>query len=315
MNIVFQMDAPHKINPKTDTTLLLMQAFLAVKASVLYYEPNDLFIENGEVFANVCEFSGDLFAPKTRILGFNMADSNAVFVRQDPPFDMSYITSLYALKILKKNNPKVRFVNEPEGILSLPEKLSPLFNNQLKNYLPKTLITHDFEQVKRFRETHTDIIIKPLYGFAGEGVFLLKNEDKNLLSVYEAFKRLYQGLPMIIQEYLPSVQEADKRVIIINGQVRAFFARVQAPKAAVSGIRTGASVEACELTKTDIEISKIVAKMMLDVGILIAGIDIIGEKLTEINVTCPTGFPSANRLCGVKLEDEVVKIVLDSANL
>lgn len=311
IKIAFQIDEWHKINPKTDTSLALMQYYHAHDVEIFYYYPKTLAttVKNNtvDVFCSAYTFKNILQIDEIPQI-LSLTDVDAVFIRQDPPFDMSYITYLYFLSLIEH---KTKIFNNPKSILNLPEKLSALATSSLHKYLPRTLITANLEQILEFKSQYNQIIIKPLYGFAGDGVFYLPQDDRNLFNIHAAYTKLYPNIPMICQEYIPAVQEADKRLIFINGKLEAYFARVQNNDSAISALRTGAKAVPCDLTKIDREIATHISVFAKEHNLLLIGADIIGEKLTEINVTCPTGLVTADKTLGTHTIQTLAVAALD----
>jgi glutathione synthase len=304
LKIVFQMDHPSKLNHQLDTTLLLIRDHFNRGHDVWLYEPQDIAINSAsDLTAMAIKFDGDFTSllPKASIL---LNDANVIYIRQDPPFNMQYITNTYLLERLSSS---VLLVNDPAAIRNNPEKLFVL---DFPEFLPTTLITSSFSDLKAFHSEHCDIIVKPLYGFAGDGVFLVSKGDKNLPSIYDSFMRVYPGIPMILQEYLPMVKTGDKRIMIVDGEFFAALNRVQASDSAISSLRTGATTEATAISPREREIIDAVGSELRMKNIFFAGLDVIGEKLTEINITCPTGISTINRLYGREAHSDLVTKVL-----
>jgi glutathione synthase len=223
---------------------------------------------------------------------------DVVLMRQDPPFDMAYITATH---ILEHIHPKTLVVNDPVEVRNAPEKL---FVTHFPELMPPTLITSSRERIDAFRAEHKDIIVKPLFGNGGAGVFHIGPEDENLSSLLEVFTGLYRE-PIIIQAYLPSVRSGDKRVILIDGEAAGAVNRVPPKGEARANMHVGAKPEKSALTDQDRAICAAIGPMLREKGLLFVGIDVIGGKLTEINVTSPTGIQEIDRFDGVCLEAKV----------
>jgi len=215
-----------------------------------------------------------------------------VLMRQDPPFDMAYITAAHLLELLKG---ETLVVNDPEWVRSSPEKLFPLI---FPGLLPETLISRDPVEIEAFREKHRDIILKPLYGNGGAGVFKLTESDSNFASLMEIFMERSRE-PIIAQAFLPAVSKGDKRVILIDGEAVGAINRVPKKGEARSNLHVGGTAEPVDLTDTDKAICERIGPELKKRGLILVGIDVIGDKLTEINVTSPTGVQELKRFTGV----------------
>lgn len=216
---------------------------------------------------------------------------DVVLIRQDPPFDMAYIT---AAQILERLQPDVMVLNDPQGIRDAPEKL---FVTDFADLTPPTLITRDTAAIDAFRKTHGDIILKPLYGNGGAGVFLVRRDDGNYSTVVEQFLQFYRE-PMIAQQFLPAVTEGDKRIILLDGEPVGAINRVPAKGETRSNMHVGGRAEKVDLTDRDREICARIGPALKERGLLLTGIDVIGPWMTEINVTSPTGVQEVRRFGG-----------------
>jgi glutathione synthase len=217
---------------------------------------------------------------------------DVVWLRQDPPFDMGYITTTHLLDFLK---PDTLVVNNPFWVRNFPEKLLIL---QFPEIIPPTTIARDLDVLKSFRSIHGDVIVKPLYGNGGAGVFRLKTDDQNIASLHELFCKISTE-PLIIQKFLPDVRDGDKRVILVNGEAVGAINRIPADGETRSNMHVGGRPEKVGLTKRDQEICSIIGPTLRDKGQIFVGIDIIGNYLTEINVTSPTGLNELKRFDGI----------------
>lgn len=297
--VAIQMDPVESIKPQTDTTLLMGMEATRRGYEVFYYLPQDLTFEEGEITARArpVEFRNDpadyYTAGEWQVL--NLREVDVVLMRQDPPFDMAYITATHLLEML---SPDVLVVNNPKEVRNAPEKL---FMFQFPQFVPPTMITRDPEAVEAFLSQHTDIVLKPLYGFAGQSVFRIVQGDTNLHSLLEMFLGISKE-PLVVQRFLPEIRSMDKRIIIIDGKITAVMGRVPAGDDIRANFRVGGSGVRVDMNARDMEIGETVGKVLAERGILLAGLDVIGEYLTEINVTCPTGLPKSNLLYGLKQE-------------
>lgn len=297
--VAIQMDPVESINPRTDTTLLLGMEARRRGYEVYCYLPRDLTFEEGEITtrARPVEFRAnpdDYFtAGQWQVI--NLREASVVLMRQDPPFDMAYITATHLLEML---HPDVLVVNNPFHVRNAPEKLF-MFN--YPQFVPPTLITRDSEAVEAFLVTQGDIVLKPLYGYAGQSVFRIRQGDTNLNALMEMFFA-HSKEPIIAQRFLPEIRSMDKRIIIIDGKISAVMGRVPAEDDIRANFRVGGSGVRVEPTARDMEIGETVGSDLAERGILIAGLDVIGDYLTEINVTCPTGLPKSNLLYGLQQE-------------
>jgi len=228
----------------------------------------------------------------------DLAGLDIVLMRQDPPFDMAYITTTH---LLEQIHPQTLVVNDPAQVRNAPEKL---FVTKFDGLMPPTLITSDPRQVAEFRAQHKDIILKPLFGNGGAGVFHVTPEDENLGSLLEMFTRLSRE-PIIVQRYLPEVRKGDKRIILVDGEVAGAIDRVPQAGEARSNMHAGGKPVAAKLTKRDREICEAIGPALRERGLIFVGIDVIGDYLTEINVTSPTGIQQINRFDGVQIEKAI----------
>jgi glutathione synthase len=225
----------------------------------------------------------------------DLAAMDIILMRQDPPFDMAYITATHLLEHVRA---KTLVVNDPVSVRNAPEKL---FATHFDGLMPPTLITSDRDAVIDFRREHGEIILKPLFGNGGAGVFRLTPEDENINALLELFTRLYRE-PIIVQRYLPEVREGDKRIILVDGEPAGAVLRVPAKGEARANLHVGGKAVKATLTPRERAICAAIGPTLRAQGLLFVGIDVIGDFLTEINVTSPTGIQEINRLGGVALE-------------
>jgi glutathione synthase len=222
---------------------------------------------------------------------YDLSSADVVLMRQDPPFDMAYITATH---ILERIHPKTLVVNDPFHVRNAPEKL---FVTKFKGVMPPTLITSDREEIRAFRAEHRDIVLKPLYGNGGAGVFRLKADDENLNALLEMFTQFYRE-PVVVQRYVPDVRKGDKRIILVDGVAIGGINRVPAEGEARSNMHVGGRAEPVELSARDRAICEAIGPELKQRGLIFAGIDVIGDYLTEINVTSPTGIQELKRFGG-----------------
>jgi glutathione synthase len=228
----------------------------------------------------------------------DLATVDVVLMRQDPPFDMSYISATHLLEHI---HPATLVVNDPGHVRNAPEKL---FVTHFPDLMPPTLITADGERVRAFRAEHQDVILKPLFGNGGTGVFHVTPEDENLNALLEMFTQFFRE-PIIVQKYLPEVRQGDKRIILVDGEVAGAVTRVPQAGEARANFHAGGAALKTTLTEREREICAAIGPALRERGLVFTGIDVIGDYLTEINVTSPTGIQEINRLDGVHIEAQI----------
>ncbi|MGB0920210.1 MAG: glutathione synthase [Alphaproteobacteria bacterium] len=295
LNVAIQMDPMEHVDIDGDSTFRLALEAQARGHSLFLYHPNDLTLRDGTVTARgrsakVQRVKGDHVAFGAEEV-IDLASTDVVLLRQDPPFDMGYITTTH---LLEKVHPHTLVVNDPAEVRNAPEKLYVM---GFDGVMPPTLITRDPAEVKAFRDEFQDIIIKPLYGNGGAGVFRLKPGDENLNSLIEMFTETARE-PFIVQAYLKDVRAGDKRIILVDGVPVGAINRVPAEGEARSNMHVGGRAEKVELTKRDQEICEIIGADLKARGLIFVGIDVIGDYMTEINVTSPTGIQELERFDG-----------------
>jgi len=224
----------------------------------------------------------------------DLASQDVVWLRQDPPFDMAYITATH---ILERIHPKTLVVNDPREVRNAPEKL---FVTEFAEFIPPTLITSDLREIRAFRDEHKDIILKPLYGNGGAGVFRVKQDDENFGALMEMFTQFYRE-PVIVQRYIPDVRKGDKRIILVDGEFAGAINRVPAAGEARSNMHVGGRPEATELSAREKAICAAIGPELKKRGLIFTGIDVIGDYMTEINVTSPTGIHEVKRFGGADI--------------
>ena len=287
------MDPMGSIDINGDSSFALALEAQERGHKLFHYEPKNLSLSQLKPIAKlrsltVQNINGDHFyLGEQRVVDLK-TDIDVILMRQDPPFDMSYITATH---ILEHVHPHTLVINDPANVRNTPEKL---FVTHFKNVMPPTLITSDEEEIFSFRKEFKDIIVKPLFGNGGAGVFHIKPDDENLSSLVELHKTFYRE-PLMIQEYVPAVRQGDKRIILIDGEPVGAVNRVPAKGEARSNMHVGGKPMKCELTGRDREICEIIGASLKEKGLLFVGIDVIGNYLTEINVTSPTGIQELSR--------------------
>jgi glutathione synthase len=287
LRIAVQMDPIDRIDIRGDSTFAILLEAQKRGHDIFYYTPADLSLHGDKLLARgqslkVEDKHGAHFAlsnPRT----VNLADLDVVLLRQDPPFDMAYITTTH---LLERIHPKTLVVNDPGEVRNAPEKLFVL---DFLDLMPPTLVTRSLADVQAFRKEYKDIIIKPLYGNGGAAVFRVKPDDGNLASLVELFQTVFRE-PFMVQEFRPEVKNGDKRIILIDGEVAGALNRIPQAGETRSNLHVGGTAVAAELDKRDHEICARLGPELKKRGLLFTGIDVIGPYLTEINVTSPTGI-------------------------
>jgi glutathione synthase len=302
LNVAIQMDHVSSIDIDGDSTFVLGLEAEKRGYEVWHYTPPDLSFRDRKVLARAQPMKlrrekGNHFtlgAAEVR----DLTTFDVVLLRQDPPFDMSYITTTH---LLEHVHPKTLVVNDPASVRNAPEKL---FVTHFDGVMPPTLISADSRAIRAFRDEHKDIIIKPLFGNGGSGVFRLRPGDENFNSLLEMFSARSRE-PVIAQRYLPEVRKGDKRIILIDGKAVGAINRVPAEGEARSNMHVGGVAMKSTLTKREEEICEMIGPELSRLGLIFVGIDVIGDYLTEINVTSPTGLQQIDRFDGVSLEAQI----------
>ena len=298
LKVAIQMDPIGSVDIHADSTFRMALEAQARGHSLFYYHVEDLHWEQGRVMAaghdlTVQSVVGDHFEIGERRL-VDLSEWDVVLLRQDPPFDMSYITNTHLLQMI---HPQTLVVNDPNWVRNCPEKILVL---EFLDLMPDTMVARSLDAIKGFREKHGDIIVKPLYGNGGAGVFRLRPEDSNLASLHEMFSAINRE-PLMIQKFLPDVAAGDKRVILVDGEVVGAINRVPQAGETRSNMHVGGRPEKIELSDRDREICERLRPVLKERGLIFTGIDVIGRNLTEINVTSPTGIQELERFDGVNV--------------
>jgi len=305
LKIAIQMDPIEAVDISGDSTFAMMLEAQSRGHSLFYYLTENLSFQDGKLSARgfdleVRDIVGDHFS-LSDIYERDLAEVDVVLMRQDPPFDMSYISATH---LLERIHPKTLVVNDPRSVRDAPEKI---FVTDFLEFMPPTLITRDEHKIRAFKDEHKDIIVKPLYGNGGQGVFRLGRDDENLASIVELFNSMMPE-PMIAQKYLSEVRAGDKRIILIDGEVAGAINRIPAKGETRSNMHVGGRPEEVGLTARDLEICAAMAPILRERGLIFVGIDVIGDYLTEINVTSPTGICEIKRFGG----PDIAALIWDS---
>jgi glutathione synthase len=297
--VAIQMDPIETIDIGGDSTFAMALEAQARGHRLWHYLPRALSLRDGRLTAK----ARPLTVQAVRGNHFSFAEwetvdlgaVDVILMRQDPPFDMGYITATHLLEHVAD---RVLVVNDPREVRNAPEKLLVTHYPEL---MPPTLITSDRDEIRAFRREHGDIIVKPLYGNGGAGVFRIRPDDENLVSLLEVYERMYRE-PIMIQRYLPEIRQGDKRIILVEGEPVGAVSRVPSEGEARANLHVGGRAQKTVLTEREREICARIGPDLRATGQIFVGIDVIGDWLTEINVTSPTGIHEINRLDGVKIE-------------
>ena len=302
LQVAVQMDHIASINVAGDSTFALLLEAQRRGHSLVHYTPDRLAMRDGMVFATVeplkvKDEAGAHFelGEKRRVV---LSDYDVVLLRQDPPFDMAYISTTH---MLERIHPKTLVVNDPAHVRNAPEKI---FVTHFPELMPPTLITHDLEEIKAFRAEHGDVVMKPLYGHGGGAVFRLTADDLNFGSLYDFFAVTFRE-PWVIQRFLPAVKHGDKRIILVDGEAAGAVNRVPSEGDLRSNMVRGGAAKPTDLTDRELEICARIGPSLKAMGLIFVGIDVIDGNLTEINVTSPTGLRAVKRLGGPDIAAQI----------
>jgi glutathione synthase len=295
LNVAVQMDPIERINIRGDSTFALLLEAQRRGHRLAYYTPDRLAMHEGRVFASVRPLTVNDVEGSHYALGeearLELATFDVVLMRQDPPFDLAYITATH---FLERIHPGTLVVNDPASVRNAPEKVFVMLFPQL---MPPTLVTRDLAEIKAFRARHGDIVMKPLYGHGGGAVFRLAREDLNFGSLYDLFATTFRE-PWVVQTFLPAVKDGDKRIILVDGEFAGAVNRVPAADDLRSNMVRGGAAQATELTPREREICSTLGPALRERGLLFVGLDVIDGHLTEINVTSPTGIRAVRNVGG-----------------
>jgi glutathione synthase len=306
LKIAVQSDPIELFDISGDSTFAMMLAAQRRGHALFIYHVKTLAYDSGTLSAEghdvkVQDVKGAHFelGAKQRI---DLAKQDVILMRQDPPFDMGYITATHLLDLI---HPKTLVVNDPTEVRNAPEKL---FILKFPDLMPPTLITRDVKELEKFRQHHDDVILKPLYGNGGSGVFRTHRGDQNFSSVLEMFAELYGTEPFIAQQYLPDVRKGDKRIILVDGKVAGAINRIPAENDNRSNMHAGGVAAPTTMTKREYEICEAIGPELKKRGLIFTGIDVIGDYMTEINVTSPTGIRQVKRFGGA----DIAELIMDA---
>ena len=292
MKIAFQMDPIESVDINADSTFRLAEEAQIRGHDLYVYTPSDLTFNRGKIAAKVRSISLKRTIGEHVRFGsleiIDLTEFDVIWLRQDPPFDMGYITNTHLLDLVAS---ETLIVNDPFWVRNFPEKLLVL---KFPDLIPDTLISRDLEEIKEFKRKFRDIIIKPLYGNGGAGIFRLKEDDKNLTSLHELFSS-FSSEPLIAQAFIPEVKNGDKRIILVDGDPVGAINRVPKAGEIRSNMHVGGKAERAKLSQREKEICSAIGPTLKSRGQIFVGIDVIGNYLTEINVTSPTGIQELER--------------------
>ena len=295
LNVAVQMDPIERINVRGDSTFALLLEAQRRGHALSYYTPDRLALRDGKVSATVRPLDVRDSAADHFTLGegrhVDLSSFDVVLLRQDPPFDLAYISTTH---MLDRIHPRTLVVNDPTHVRNAPEKI---FVTEFPDLMPPTLVTRDLEAIKAFRAEQGDIVMKPLYGKGGEAVFRLAGEDLNFGSLYDLFATMFRE-PWVVQKFLAAVKHGDKRIILVDGEFAGAVNRVPAADDLRSNMVRGGVPKATDLTAREREICARLGPALRERGLLFVGIDVIDGFLTEINVTSPTGIRAVKNLGG-----------------
>ena len=309
--VAIQMDPLETVNIDGDSSFALALEAQRRGHGLYHYLPRQLSYRNGRIVATARPFEVrrergnhvSLGTPET----IDLATLDVVLMRQDPPFNLAYISATH---LLDRVHPQTLVVNDPHHVRNAPEKL---FVTQFAELMPPTLITYELEEIKAFRREYGDVIVKPIYGNGGAGVFHLKPGDTNLGSLVELFAT-YLNEPLMVQRYVPEIRQGDKRIILIDGKPAGALNRVPAAEETRANLHVGGRAEKALLSRRDHEICEMIGPTLQERGLIFVGIDVIGEWLTEINVTSPTGLQEIDRFDEVNLEGQIWDVIENKIN-
>src|SRR5262252_3767308 len=298
LNVAVQMDPIERINIRGDSTFALLLAAQERGHALAYYTPDRLALRDGKVFAavnslTVRDAEGDHFKLGERRRA-DLSTFDVILMRQDPPFDLGYISATH---LLERIHPKTLVVNDPGHVRNAPEKV---FVTEFPDLMPPTLVTRDRDEINAFRAEHGDIVMKPLYGNGGAAVFRLEKNDLNYGSLYDLFAATFRE-PWVVQKFLPGVRQGDKRIILVDGEFAGAVNRIPAADDLRSNMVRGGIPKATDLSARECEICARLGPALRERGLLFTGIDVIDGFLTEINVTSPTGIRAVKNFGGADI--------------
>ena len=297
--IAIQMDKIEDIDINFDSSFLIGIEAQKRNYEIFYYNPQELFYNEGLIQTNgyyieLVENNTEHFKYLSKKISVNLQDFKYIFIRQDPPFNMNYITSTYLLDYLPSST---IVINNPTSIRNFSEKISAF---QFKEFMPPTIVSQNIEIIKNFLNSYKDIVTKPLYGNGGEGVYRYTIQDNKLQDMFQNLTILSE--PLIAQKYIPEINEGDRRIILIDGEYVGSVARMPMKDSIKANFHAGGNAKKIGLVRRDKEICLALSKFLKENHLFFAGIDIIGDYLTEINVTSPTGMKQINTLNNIHVE-------------
>ncbi len=300
--VAIQMDPIERIDIDADSTFVLALEAQRRGHGLYHYLPTDLSYDHGRIKALARPLQVRRERGRHATLGtpemLDLRTLDIVLMRQDPPFDLNYVASTH---LLERVHPDTLVVNDPVAVRNAPEKL---FVTQFVDLMPPTLITYSHAEIKAFRAEHKDIIVKPIYGNGGAGVFHIVPDDENLNSLLDLLTATVRE-PLMVQRYVPEIKQGDKRIVLVDGEPAGAVNRLPPPGDARANLHVGGKAEKSTLTRRDHEICEALGPVLRAQGLVFVGIDVIGGWLTEINVTSPTGLQEINRFDGVALETRI----------
>ena len=298
MKFAFQMDPIETLNFSSDSSWQLMLE-AARRGEVYYFTPKNLFWLNGEILADIqkVEIKDNNYS-LGEVKRINLVEMDVIFIRQDPPYDMAYLTTTY---LLEKISDQTLIINSPKAIRDFPEKISVL---DYLDFIPPTLITYSETRAKEFAKNHDKVILKPLYSFAGSDVFCVTVNDKDFSKIMGKLIKAYQT-PVIVQKFIEGITEGDKRIILVNGDPVGCYLRLPKSGDIIANTACGGKAVPSELTAQDIKICTAIKSKLVENGLFLAGIDVIAGYLTEINITSPTGITILQKFYDSKITEEI----------
>ncbi|MFL1780630.1 Glutathione synthetase [Candidatus Hepatincolaceae symbiont of Richtersius coronifer] len=314
LKVAFQMDELQKLNFSTDSSYMIMHEAFKRNLEIYFYSPKTLSWVDNQVIAQIYKVTkvvdfkgltkGIIPIQHEESVRYNLANLDFIFLRQDPPFDMAYITSTF---LLEKLMPKVKIFNNPIGVRNAPEKL--LVTN-FSHLMPRTLISSDLATINQFVQEEKICVIKPLYGNAGSDVFFLRQDDFNAKSIIEYFLHTFKE-PIIVQAFIENIRLGDKRIILIDGVIAGALNRLPGSNSIKSNIASGGTARPTELTPKDHLICSTISPILKELGLFFTGIDVIDGYITEINVTSPTGLRLIQNLYGLDISVQIWDHILN----
>ncbi|WP_343189428.1 glutathione synthase [Buchnera aphidicola] len=308
LKIGIVMDSLKKINIKKDSSIAILNEAQKRKHKIYYINIDNLFIKNNKSYAEIQKIKLNIKKKKWFILkkkkDIILTKLHVILMRKDPPFNMNYIYSTYILEIAEKKG--VLIINKPKNLRNYNEKI---FSLHFKKIITDTLVTKKYSKIKKFFNIHKDIIIKPLNGMGGRSIFRIKKNDNNYSVIIENMTK-YETVYCMIQRYLPEIKMGDKRIIIINGKIIPWcLSRIPKKGEHRGNLAVGGEGKIEKINKNDLKISKYIAPKLKKLGLLIVGIDIIGNKLTEINITSPTGICEIQKYTKISITKIIIKMI------